>query len=182
MDNGHNDDEDDDNNNEFISKEWFDHFIENENKYKHFHPSDIHSIAFTIVFIKCNGHIEKHVDTLQLKNPNIITSEELIYMIGKYNVYYRHCPLQHIIQYTITSTSNDYKIVLQNHENNIKDMTDNYVYDIALNPCIDMFHDLNEMILIFQEKQLKEQHLQNKTKNRKTKIIHLQTRRINKYM
>jgi hypothetical protein len=152
--------------NEFISKVWFQHFIENKQKYKDFDVSDVHSMALRFLFMNhSNEVIQINHDILFLNEANTISCEELIYMIQKHSLAMKNkYLLQHIIKYTSNISSSS--LLEENSIKEIQYTDDDYIY---LNPCVPLFNDLNEIIFLFQEKHAPT----SKTKNKNNKFIHL---------
>jgi hypothetical protein len=180
------------NNNEeedLLDESWIKNFEKNDKKYEDFYKDNIYYVTINIIYVNKENNIEKiNNEVFLMKNPNIISREEII----------------GIIKRNLTSTDEDserqgnysflsmlkYNFSLNPEEMNIflktKDFDDynsqfftslKDVDTIIFEKTINMFQDLNTLFIIFYEKDKDNTKHPNLliNKNNHTKKIYLRT-------
>lgn len=137
-----------------LDDEWIKNFENNDKLYQDFYKDDLYYINLRVIYINRNNEIDKIKNQCYLlKNPNKILHEELLGILKnnsidnenkyrllsilKYNISLDPDGIKH---YLIKQDTKDYLSVIKN--------IDTIVFDKS----ISMFHDLNDLILIFYEK------------------------------
>ena len=140
-----------------LDTHWIEEFEKIDSNYQSFYTEKIKNIRFNYVYISKDNVIEKiKEETILLENENIISREEIIKILKanlsrdekKYTVL-------SILKYNIDIEPIDISFYLKNERNN-----DTFLHivknidTIPLNDTINMFQDLNNIIILFYEKKL----------------------------
>jgi len=134
-----------------LDTSWIDEFNLLDNEYKNYYKEDLTFIKLHGIYLNSEYEIEKLTEEkILLKTPNLLSKLELISIIKKYsfsnNVKYS---LMSILKYNIDLEPYELKKFLK--QNN----TSNYLFinknidDIKFEKSISLFHDINDIILIF---------------------------------
>ena len=151
-----------------LDDEWINNFEKTDKLYQEFYKDDVYYINLRAFYINRENEIDKiKNETLLMKSPNIISREEIIEILKKKSVDdERRYTLLSILRYNINLEPDEVKNYLLTRENKeylsvIKNI-DTVVYEKTIN----MFQDLNDLILIYYEKshELKKSDVHNCTK------------------
>ena len=162
-----------------LDDEWIKNFDEIDELYKDFYKDDIFYVNLKIVYINKNSEIEqiKQIPFL-MTTPNCINREEVIEILKKYALEdNRKYFLLSILKYNIILEPDEIKYYLldsidTNYLNIIKNID-----TIYFQKTINMFQDLNDLILIFHEKS---NEIKKNDSHTSTKRIHLSSLNIKK--
>jgi hypothetical protein len=144
---------------EELDEEWIKNFDKNDKNYEIFYSDDVHYVKLHCIYVDKLSNIEKvKEETLFFNNPNYLSREELLGILKKHsfqnNIKYS---VMAILKYNIDIKPLDIKYFLQD-ESNID--ADNFTFlthvknidTIPFNKSITMFQDLNNIFIIFYEK------------------------------
>jgi hypothetical protein len=156
----------DDTENDTLNDDWITKFENNDKLYHDFYKENLYYTNLFFIYVNKDFEIEKiKQDTFFMSIPNCITKSEILGIIKKAseenNIHYR---LLSLLKYNINLESEDIYYFLKNSNkfdffSNIKNI-DAVCFDKSIN----MFHDLNDLILIMSEKNKSITH--NKTKRK----------------
>ena len=148
-----------------LDTSWINNFEEEEKKYEIFYPEEIKNIAVKILYLNKNKTLEKISEKkIDLIEKNKLKKEELYDLIIKNNkidkIKYK---LVEILIYNITLQNEDIKYFLRdmNSINEERDLLNKYnflssmssIEDYELQSSIAEFHNLNNIYMIFIEKE-----------------------------
>jgi hypothetical protein len=171
-------DEKDDTFIEDLDISWMDIFFKGDEEYKIYYSEDISFIKIHYIYINMEGEIEKvKEEKLLLKTNGIIQKEELLNIIksnlfsGKFKY-----SLMSILKFNINIEPQHLKNFLRNKKPNIGTpflQPIKNIDSIKFDKSISMFHDINELIILFNIKNNKPSTYTKKQllnlKNKKTK-------------
>jgi hypothetical protein len=154
-----------------LDTSWLDEFENLDKEYKDYYTEELLFIRCHFVYINKTGEIEKiREQTIHLSTPGLIKKEELIPMI-KHNmvsndVKYR---LLSILKYNINFDPIHLRTFLKTKNDIIGSsflsQIDN-IDTIKLDKSISMFHDINDIFILFHEKETTASHVYHFTKKR----------------
>jgi hypothetical protein len=161
-----------------LNDDWIHCFDKVDELYKDFYKDDIYYVDIKILYVNRNNAIEKIKNSsFLMSKPNCISREEVLEILKKSSLEdNRKYSLLSILKYNITLEPDDIKQYLLEHSHNYLNVVKN-IDAIFFEKTINMFQDLNDVILIFYEKsnELKEVDPKNCTKriylNSKKKTI-----------
>jgi hypothetical protein len=156
-----------------LDDDWINNFENNDKLYKDFYKDDLYYINLKILYINRENELDKiKQENLLMSKPNTIFHEELLQILKKNSLDNdKRYSLISILKYNITLDTDDIKHYLQNNDNNIHYLSAIKNIDtVIFEKSISMFHDLNDLILIFYEKS---NELKKKDPNNSTKKIYL---------
>jgi hypothetical protein len=151
-----------------LDDDWINNFENTDKLYKDFYKDDLYYVNLRVIYINRDNEIEKlKQESLLMSKPNYITREEILEILKKNSVDNdKRYSLLSILKFNIVLEPYDINLylnnkIIQDYLSVIKNI-DEVVFDKSIN----MFHDLNDLILIFYEKslELKKQNADNKTK------------------
>ena len=147
-------------------------FDKSMTKYKDFYKEDVEIIAVKCIYINENNSIEKvKYENLILNNANIISCEEIIKILKSNNQNINKTyKIYSICFYNISIEPEDIKYIKE--ENFLKNIP--HINDIKIEPTINILQDLNELILIFKEKNINN----NKIIYNKSKKVYINCKKI----
>jgi hypothetical protein len=157
---------------------WMDNFFKSDEEYKIYYSEDISFIKIHYIYINIEGEIEKvKEEKLLLKTNGIIQKEELLNLIksnlfsGKFKY-----SLMSIIKFNINIEPLHLRNFLRNKTPNIGTQFLQPIKNIdtiKFDKSISMFHDINELIILFNIKNkpsiYTKKQLLNIKNNKKTK-------------
>ena len=149
-----------------LDDEWIEKFDKNDKLYQEFYKDDLYYVNLRILYINRDNEIEKlKQESLLLSNPNFISNEEIVEILKKNSIdNHKRYFLLSILRYNITLEPHDINNYLLNEDkHNYLSIIKN-IQDIKFNRSINMFHDLNDLIIIFYEKIREIKNSNNKTK------------------
>ena len=164
--------------NEVLDEEWINEFDKTDKLFQDFYLDDIYYTEIHFVYINTSNDIEKiKEDHFLLSNPNYISREEILGLLKRNtNINKKKYSLLSILKCNITLKPEEVKNFLKSH--NLTDYLDNFLVPIknidaiTFEKTINMFHDLNDLILIFYEKS---QELKKINPNNSTKKIYIRS-------
>lgn len=137
-----------------LDDEWIKNFENNDKLYQDFYKDDLYYINLRVIYINRNNEIDKIKNQCYLlKNPNKILNEELLGILKNNSIdnqnKYR---LLSILRYNISLDPDDIKnyLIKQDAKDYLSIIKN--IDTIVFDKSISMFHDLNDLILIFYEK------------------------------
>ena len=141
---------------EHLDDKWIHNFEKIDELYKDFYKDNVYYVDLNVVYINRSNEIEKIKHTpFLMSRPNCITREEILEILKKFALEdNRKYSLLSILRYNILLEPDEIKEYLLNLQ------TDDTTYlnviknidTIYFEKTINMFQDLNEIILIFYEK------------------------------
>jgi len=139
-----------------LDDSWILHFENTEEEYKYFYKENIQSIKLRYMYINNDNVLEKiKEETILLKKANVLSREEIVMLINNNNkINNTTYSVLSLLKYNIDLEPYNLKTFLKkspsvpNYLTNIKNIEDIYFL-----PTIYMFQDLNDIILLFYEKQ-----------------------------
>ena len=152
-----------------LNDDWINNFDKTDKLYQDFYKDDLYYINLKFVYVNRSNDIEKiKMESYLMSSPNFISRDEILQILKKSTVENdRQYSLLSIIKYNITLDADDIKNFLysENEERNFLTIIKN-IDAISFEKTINMFQELNDLILIFYEKskELKEVNPNNTTK------------------
>ena len=162
-----------------LDDDWINNFENTDKLYKDYYKDDLYYVNLRVIYINRENEIEKlKQESLLMSKPNHITHEEILEILKKNSVDNdKRYSLLSILKFNIVLEPYDINLYLndkntQDYLSVIKNI-DGVVFEKSIN----MFHDLNDLILIFYEKSLE---LKKSNAESKTKKIYLHSLSSNK--
>ena len=162
-----------------LDDDWINNFENTDKLYKDFYKDDLYYINLRVIYINRENEIEKlKQESFLMSKPNNITREEILEMLKKNSVDNdKKYSLLSILKYNIILEPDDIKFYLNNENGEEYLSIMKNIDEVVFNKSINMFHDLNDLILIFYEKSLE---LKKHDANNTTKKIYLRSLSSNK--
>jgi hypothetical protein len=162
-----------------LDDDWINKFEETDKLYKDFYKEDLYYINLQIIYINRGNEIEKlKQESFLMSKPNYISNDEVLEILKKHSIDNdKRYTLLSILKYNISLEPEEIKSYLNNGENNEYLSIIKNIDAITFQKSINMFHDLNDLILIFYEKSLE---LKKPDANNTTKKIYLRSLSTNK--
>ena len=144
---------------ENIDSSWLEEFENLDKEYKDYYTEDISVIKIHYIYVNNKDEIERVLENkLILKTPGIISKEEIIGLI-KYNMIYNDVKysLLYLLKFNINLEPIYLKTFIRSKEplvnigNQFIQSIKN-IDEIKLDKSISMFHDLNDLLIIFHDK------------------------------
>lgn len=144
---------------ENIDSSWIEEFENLDKEYKDYYTEDISVIKTHCIYINKNNEIERVLeDKLLLKNPGFLSKEEMLSLI-KHNMMFnqKKYSLLYILKFNINLEPNHLKTFIKNKGplinigNQFLQSIKN-IDSIKLDKSITMFHDLNDILIVFNDK------------------------------
>jgi hypothetical protein len=155
-----------------LNDDWINNFEKTDRLYQDFYKDKLYYTNVNFFYVNRENAIEKiKQESFLMSEPNFISREEIIGLLKKNSIENdKRYTLLSILKYNITLdvddingflTSTDMSVYNENFLTPI-----NHIDSITFGNSINMFHDLNDLILIFYEKstELKIFNSQNATK------------------
>lgn len=152
-----------------LDDEWINNFENTDKLYQDFYKDDLYYVNLKLIYVNRNDDIDKiKHETFLMSKPNFISREEILYILKNNSIDFgKRYTLLSILKYNICLEPDEIKNYLSNNID-----TNNYltiikhIDEIKFEKSINMFHDLNDLILIFYEKsnELRTINLNNLTK------------------
>ena len=138
-----------------LNDDWIHNFEKSDKLYQDFYKDDLYYMNLKYIYINKNSEIEKiNQEVFLMSSPNKITREEFIKILKKSltvnNIKYS---LLSILKYNINLDALDIKNFLSSSNQHSSYLSVIKIIDaISFERSISMFHDLNELILLFYDK------------------------------
>lgn len=159
-----------------LDDNWINNFEQTDKLYEDFYKDDIYYINLRVIYINRDNEIDKiKQETFLMSKPNTILQDEIIGLLKKNSFdNNKRYSLLSILKYNIFLEPEDVKLYLNNTvEDKFLSVTKN-INTITFDKSINMFHDLNDLILIFYEKILEPKRtIDNNNTNNNTKKIYI---------
>jgi len=144
---------------EKIDSSWLEDFENLDNEYKDYYTEELAAIKIHCIYVNKNNEIERIIeDKILLKTPGLLSKEEIIGMIKHGSICNQvKYSLLYILKFNINLDPIYLKTFLRNKAP-IKDIGSPFLQSvknidaIKLDKCISMFHDLNDLLIIFYDK------------------------------
>lgn len=151
-----------------LDDEWINSFEKTDKLYKDFYKDDLYYVNLRSLYINRDNEIDKlKQESFLLSSPNYISNEEILEILKKNSIDNdKRYSLLSILKYNIVLEPDEVKNYLINKENNNYLSVIKNIDSVSFEKSINMFHDLNDLILIFYEKskELKESNPHSSTK------------------
>ena len=133
-----------------LDETWIKDFEKIDNTYSEFYKSDVYFVKITCIYIDQENEIFKIKEELFfMKNPNIISREELIGILKKNSFSNNNSfSLLSLLRYNLNIEPQDISYINNKNYITILKNIDEIVFDKTIN----MFHNLNNIIIIYYEK------------------------------
>jgi len=143
---------------ENLDDSWIYEFEKKETPYNAFYKDDIYSVNLNILYVNKDNNIEKvSEDVFTMRNPNVISREDIIGLIKKKSTINSiDYSLLSIIKYNVTLNPEELTSFLRtqtfDYYNDIFFTTLKHIDTIVFDKTIITFQDLNTLFFIFYEK------------------------------
>ena len=155
-----------------LDDEWINNFNKIDKLYKDFYKDDLYYVNLKIIYVNRENEIDKiKYESFLMTQKNIIVREEIIEILKKHSTDNdRKYKLLSLLRYNINLEPDEVKNYLKNGDIRQYLSVIKNIDTITFEKSINMFHDLNDLILIFYEKSTE---MKNKDPNNCTKKIYL---------
>jgi hypothetical protein len=162
-----------------LDDDWIYNFENSDKLYKDFYKDDLYYINLRVLYINRENEIDKiKQESLLMSKPNTIFYNEILEILKKNSIdNNKRYTLLSILKYNINLDSDEITNYLQNDKNLSYLSVIKNIDSIVFEKSISMFHDLNDLILVFYEKS---NELKKKDPNNSTKKIYLRSLNTNK--
>ena len=162
-----------------LDDDWINNFENTDKLYKDFYKDDLYYVNLRAIYINRENEIEKlKQESFLMSKPNSISREEIFEILKKNSVDNdKKYSLLSILKYNIVLEPDDIKLYLNNRNGDEYLSVVKHIDAVVFEKSINMFHDLNDLILIFYEKSLE---LKKPDANNTTKKIYLRSLSSNK--
>ena len=162
-----------------LDDEWIKNIENTDKLYNDFYKDDVYYINLRIIYINRDNEIHKmKYQSLLMRYPNKISQEEMIELLKKNSIdNERRYSLLSILRYNINLEPDEIKNYLSNTENKEYLSVIKNIDTVTYEKTINMFQDLNDLILIFYEKS---KELKKPDANNSTRKIYLSSLNTNK--
>jgi len=162
-----------------LDDDWINSFERIDRSYKEFYKDDLYYINLRVIYINRENEIDKiKQESLLMSKPNIILREEILEILKKNSIDNdKRYTLISILKYNINLDSDEIKNFLQNNKTPSYLSVIKNIDSIVFEKSISMFHDLNDLILVFYEKS---NELKKKDPNNSTKKVYFRSLNTNK--
>jgi hypothetical protein len=136
-----------------LDTDWIEEFESLDDKYKIFYKENIADIKCSYVYVNKDNELDGcKEETIILKQPNNISREEIIEIIKKNSCFIdKSYSVLSILKYNFDVDPSDINHYMKENEPSFLTLVKN-IDNIPLNKTIQMFQELNEIIIIFYEK------------------------------
>lgn len=136
---------------------WIEDFEKIDKDYKNYYTEDIQFIKIHSIYVNNNESIDKiKQDKIILQTPGILQKEELLRIIKNNSISNDiKYSLLSILKFNINIQPENLKTFLKNKNNNIGSLflhSIKNIDSITFDKSISLFHDINEIIIIFHHK------------------------------
>jgi len=157
-----------------LNDDWIDNFEKTDKLYQDFYKDDLYYTNLQLIYVNRSNEIEKiKQEAFLMSTPNYISREEMIGILKRNSVDNdRRYTLLSILKYNITLDADEVKFFLNESDDRHFLTPIKNIDAISFEKSINMFHDLNDLILIFYEKS---NELKDPNANTVTKKIYLRS-------
>jgi hypothetical protein len=160
-----------------LDDEWIRNFEKSDQLLKDFYTDDVYYTNLHLIYINKNSEIEKiKEEKFIMQAPNLITKEEIIGILKRnsYNNSKQYFLLS-LLKINIDLVPSDIRYFLK--EDNYLNFSDSFltpnknIDDIVFKKTINMFQDLNDIIIVFYERtEIKQNQNHNQNQNCTKKV------------
>ena len=151
-----------------LDDDWINEFENTDKLYKDYYKDDLYYIHLRVIYINRVNEIEKlKQESFLMSKPNYITREEILEMLKKNSIdNNKRYTLLSMLKYNIILEPDNVQLYLNDKFDEEYLSVIKNIDTVPFNKSINMFHDLNDIILIFYEKssELKKSDANNTTK------------------
>jgi hypothetical protein len=149
---------------ESIDLDFIEEFDKTMMQYRDFYKENVETIKVKFLYVNKENRLEKiKHDDLILKTPNIITCGELIKILKSNNkVMNKYYKISSMCLYNVSIEADNIEKIKEEHFL----VNINHINDVIIEPTINILQDLNELLIIFKEKEKQN----NRVKSRKIHI------------
>ena len=172
-----------------LDETWIQNFEKFDKPYEEFYKDNIYYVTINIIYVNKENNIEKiNQEIYFMKNPNIISREEIIGIIKRNSIIHDNPSNKYsflsMVKYNFVLNPEDVNTFLKSNEidyyNNNFFTIIKHIDSIVFEKTINMFQDLNTLVIIFYEKDNKSNNGINTMKNNTKKIYLRQINQKNK--
>lgn len=143
---------------EDLDTSWLNEFEQIDKEYSTYYTEDLLFVKVNYIYINKNQEITNiYEDKYLFKTPNILIKEDLIGLIKRNTIINQtKYSLLSILKYNINIEPNNLKTFFRSKNKNIGNaylQSVKHINDVAFDKTISMFHDLNNVMIIFIEKE-----------------------------
>lgn len=162
-----------------LDDDWINNFDNSDKLYKDFYKDDLYYINLRVLYVNRENEIDKiKQESLLMTKSNTILYDEILEILKKNSMDNdKRYTLISMLKYNINLDSDEIQNYLQNNKNPSYLSIIKNIGSIVFEKSISMFHDLNDLILVFYEKS---NELKKKDPNNSTKKIYLRSLNTNK--
>ena len=160
-----------------LDDEWIQNFEKSDQLYKDFYTDDVYYTNLHLIYVNKNSEIETiKEDKFIMQTPNLITKEEIIGIL-KRNTFKnsKQYFLLSLLKINIDLVPSDIRYFLKGDNYlNFSDLfltPNKNIEDMIFKKTINMFQDLNDIIIVFYERtEIKQNQIQNHNHNFTKKV------------
>jgi len=143
-----------------LDNEWIYEFEKIDNDYQYFYNEDLNFLIIHCVYVNIENEIDKiKKEKIDMKNNNNVFSRDTLLGLLKNNAF--NCGKRYsvlsILKYNIDIHHSNIKEYINTNDSPSFLSVIKNIDDIIFNQTINMFQDLNDIVIIFYEKTLEEQ-------------------------
>lgn len=137
-----------------LDDDWINKFENIDKIYQDFYKDDLYYVNLRAIYVNRENEIDKiKHESFLMSKPNIISHEEILEILKKNSTdNERRYTLLSILKYNINLEPDNVKHYLKNEVSNDYLSVIKNIDTVTFEKSINMFHDLNDIILIFYEK------------------------------
>lgn len=142
---------------DYLDDTWITHFTDEDKLFQEYYKDDLYYINLTIIYVNRENEIEKiKSNSLLLSEKNKLTQEELLEQLKRHSIENsKRYSLLSILKYNILLSPDEILSYLKNTHDQSYFSQVKSIGDISFEKSISMFHDLNDLILVLYEKDIK---------------------------
>ena len=158
-----------------LNDEWINNFEKTDVLYQDFYKDNLYYVNLKFIYINRENEIDKiKQEKFLMSKPNFISREEILQILKESSIdNLKRYSLLSILKYNILLDADEIKkfLLLDDEERRYLKIIKN-IDAIKFDKTISMFHDLNDLILVFYEKS---NELKKSDPNKITKKIYLRS-------
>jgi hypothetical protein len=137
-----------------LDDNWINEFENTDKLYKDYYKDDLYYVQLRVIYINRVNEIEKlKQESFLMSKPNYITREEILEILKKNSIdNNKRYSLLSMLKYNIILEPDNVPLYLNDKFDEEYLSIIKNIDAIPFNKSINMFHDLNDIILIFYEK------------------------------
>ena len=137
-----------------LDDNWIQEFNKTDKLYSDFYKDNLYYVNVTILYVNSQNEIDKiKQEPLLLSKPNEIMYEELFGILKRNSIEdAKKFSLLSMLKYNFNIEPSDVQSYLFHHSDANHLSSIRHIDTIVFEKTIAMFHDLNDLILVFQEK------------------------------